>query len=226
MVEKQRHYVMRVAAIALCCIGFFALALVALLEPPSEGSSSAHLDYVLGTVVSVEPAAHALSSHPEGVCSDAPFTEDPIRFVFRDGEEFYESDAGQEVKIGYIHGSAGDEGARDGYCIDFVNMKSPSARDPRLADAQDMSSSPVFSCKGKIESIDVENNVVALDVTSSSPDAQDIGVGAGNSYSFDLSGWTMRQNLADYNAGDEIGVWFSELTNEDGSYRAWCAQPL
>ena len=44
--------------------------------------------------------------------------------------------------------------------------------------------------------------------------------------SFDLSAWTMRESLTDYSVGDTIGVWFSELTTDDGTYRAWCAQPI
>jgi hypothetical protein len=36
----------------------------------------------------------------------------------------------------------------------------------------------------------------------------------------------MRENLATYNVGDSIDVWFSEFTTDDGAYKAWCAQPV
>ena len=95
-----------------------------------------------------------------------------------------------------------------------------------LANARDLSSSDVYACEGTIDSLDAEDGVVTLLVDSTSSNAQDLGLVAGSTCSFDLSAWTMRENLTDYSVGDSIGVWFSELTADDGAYRAWCAQPL
>lgn len=224
MVARQRRYATLALAICLC---FLAGLIVTPLSRPdtiSIDSSSAHLDYVTGTVASVEPESHALSIHPDGMSSDAPFSEDPIRFVFRNGEELYESDLGKAVQIGYVHGCAGNEGARDGYCIEFKGLDSPSERDPTLAASHDLAPSPVYSCEGEVSSIDSGSALVTLAVDSLSPNAQDLGIASGTTCSFDLSAWTMRENLAAYNVGDSIGIWFSEFTTDDGAYKAWCAQ--
>lgn len=226
MVAQQRRSMVLVLAIGFCCLAGAIVALVVVSKRPSNASNNAHLDYVTGTVVSVEPAEHALSIHPEAMGSDAPFSEDPIRFVFRNNDELYDSDLGHRVTIGYFHNSVGVEGARDGYCFEFKGLDSPSARDPMLANARDLSSSAVYSCEGTIDSFDAENGVVTLLVDSTSSNAQDLGLVAGSMCSFDLSAWTMRESLTDYSVGDTIGVWFSELTTDDGTYRAWCAQPI
>lgn len=226
MVAKQRRYATLALAIGLCCLTELIVTLLSRPNTISNDSSSAHLDYVTGTVVSVEPELHAMSIHPDCMSSDAPFSEDPIRFVFRDGEELYESDLGQAVQIRYVHDCAGNEGARDGYCIEFIGLDSPSERDPTLAASYGLASSPVYSCEGKVTSIDSGTALVTLTVDSSSPNAQGLGIASGTTCSFDLSAWTMRENIADYCAGDSIGVWFSELTTDEGAYKAWCAQPV
>ena len=226
MVAKQNRYATLALAIGLCCLVGLIVTLFSRPNSTSNASSSAHLDYVTGTVVSVEPDSHALSIHPDGMSRDAPFSEDPIRFVFRDGEELYESDLGQTVQIGYVHGCAGNEGARDGYCIEFIGLDSPSERDPTLAASYGLASSPVYSCEGKVTSIDIGTALVTLTVDSSSPNAQGLGIASGITCSFDLSAWTMRENLATYSVGGTIDVWFSELTTDDGAYKAWCAQPV
>ena len=218
--QKLRH-----GSIVLVIVLWSLIAWIFVRTLPPRNFSNAHLDYVSGTVVSVEPEARALSIQVSGMDSDCTFSEDPMRFVFRSSEEFYASDVGQEVTIGYIHGDVGEEGARPGYCIDFKTSQSPAARTPELAEPRNMSPSPVFSCEGTIDSIDVENNIVTIAVSAPSPNAEDIGITAGNSYSFDLSAWTMRQNLATYHDGDSIDVWFSNQVNGDGLYKAWCAQP-
>lgn len=218
--QKLRH-----GSIVLVIVLWSLIAWIFVLTLPPRNFSNAHLDYVSGTVVSVEPEARALSIQVSGMDSDCTFSENPMRFVFRSSEEFYASDVGQEVTIGYIHGDVGEEGARPGYCIDFKTSQSPAARTPELAEPRNMSPSPVFSCEGTIDSIDVENNIVTIAVSASSPNAEDLGITAGNSYSFDLSAWTMRQNLATYHDGDSIDVWFSNQVNGDGLYKAWCAQP-
>jgi hypothetical protein len=226
MVARQRRYATLALAIGLCCLAGLIVTLLSRPNTISNNSSSAHLDYVTGTVVSIEPESHALSIHPDGMSSDAPFSEDPIRFVFRDDEELYESDLGQAVQIGYVHGCVGNEGARDGYCIEFKGLGSPSERDPSLAASHDLASSPVYSCEGKVTSIDSDKALVTLSVESSSPNAQDLGIASGTTCSFDLSAWTMRENLATYDVGDSVDVWFSELTTDDGAYKGWCAQPV
>ncbi len=218
--QKLRH-----GSIVLVIVLWSLIAWLFVRTLPPRNFSNAHLDYVSGTVVSVEPEARALSIQVSGMDSDCTFSEDPMRFVFRSSEEFYASDVGQEVTIGYIHGDVGEEGARPGYCIDFKTSQSPAARTPELAEPRNMSPSPVFSCEGTIDSIDVENNIVTIAVSAPSPNAEDLGITAGNSYSFDLSAWTMRQNLATYHDGDSIDVWFSNQVNGDGLYKAWCAQP-
>ena len=218
--QKLRH-----GSIVLVIVLWSLIAWIFVRTLPPRNFSNAHLDYVSGTVVSVEPEARALSIQVSGMDSDCTFSEDPMRFVFRSSEEFYASDVGQEVTIGYIHGDVGEEGARPGYCIDFKTSQSPAARTPELAEPRNMSPSPVFSCEGTIDSIDVENNIVTIAVSAPSPNAEDLGITAGNSYSFDLSAWTMRQNLATYHDGDSIDVWFSNQVNGDGLYKAWCAQP-
>ena len=159
MVAQQRRSMVLVLAIGFCCLAGAIVALVVVSKRPSNASNNAHLDYVTGTVVSVEPAEHALSIHPEAMGSDAPFSEDPIRFVFRNNDELYDSDLGHRVTIGYFHNSVGVEGARDGYCFEFKGLDSPSARDPMLANARDLSSSAVYSCEGTIDSLDAENGV-------------------------------------------------------------------
>ena len=218
--QKLRH-----GSIVLVIVLWSLIAWLFVRTLPPRNFSNAHLDYVSGTVVSVEPEARALSIQVSGMDSDCTFSEDPMRFVFRSSEEFYASDVGQEVTIGYIHGDVGEEGARPGYCIDFKTSQSPAARTPELAEPRNMSPSPVFSCEGTIDSVDVENNIVTIAVSAPSPNAEDLGITAGNSYSFDLSAWTMRQNLATYHDGDSIDVWFSNQVNGDGLYKAWCAQP-
>ncbi|MCR5393028.1 MAG: hypothetical protein K6E65_06960 [Olsenella sp.] len=218
--QKLRH-----GSIVLVIVLWSLIAWIFVRTLPPRNFSNAHLDYVSGTVVSVEPEARALSIQVSGMDSDCTFSEDPMRFVFRSSEEFYASDVGQEVTIGYIHGDVGEEGARPGYCIDFKTSQSPAARTPELAEARNISPSPVFSCEGTIDSIDVENSIVTIAVSAPSPNAEDIGITAGNSYSFDLSAWTMRQNLATYHDGDSVDVWFSNQVNGDGLYKAWCAQP-
>lgn len=189
--QKLRH-----GSIVLVIVLWSLIAWIFVRTLPPRNFSNAHLDYVSGTVVSVEPEARALSIQVSGMDSDCTFSEDPMRFVFRSSEEFYASDVGQEVTIGYIHGDVGEEGARPGYCIDFKTSQSPAARTPELAEARNISPSPVFSCEGTIDSIDVENSIVTIAVSAPSPNAEDIGITAGNSYSFDLSAWTMSQNLA------------------------------
>ena len=226
MVARQRRYATLALAIGYCCLAGLIVTLFSRPNNTSNSSSSAHLDYVTGTVVSVEPESHALSIHPDGMSSDAPFSEDPIRFVFRDGEELYVSDLGQAVQIGYVHGCAGNEGARDAYCIEFKGLDSPSERDPTLAASHDLASSPVYSCEGKVTSIDSDKDLVTLSVESSSPNAQDLGIASDTTCTFDLTAWTMRENLSTYDVGDSVGVWFSELTTDDGAYKAWCAQPV
>ncbi|KUH58334.1 hypothetical protein AUL39_04805 [Tractidigestivibacter scatoligenes] len=67
---------------------------------------------------------------------------------------------------------------------------------------------------------------MTLAVDSSSPNAQDIGIASDTTCTFDLTAWTMRENLSTYNVGDSIDVWFSEFTTDEGAYEAWCAQPL
>ena len=210
-----------VLLIVLCAL--FAWILLHIQVPSNV--SGAHLDYVSGTVISVEPESHALSIQVSGLDNDRTFPEDPIRFVMRNGEDLFQSDVGEEVTVGYIHGDIGEEGARPGYCIDFNTSESPASRTPELADAQDLSSSPVYSCEGTIDSIDAENNIVSITVNAASPHTEDLGVTAGNSCSFDFPAWTMSQNLATYHNGDSIDVWFSNKINDDGSYKAWCAQP-
>ena len=97
MVAQQRRSMVLVLAIGFCCLAGAIVALGVVSKRPSNASNNAHLDYVTGTVVSVEPAEHALSIHPEAMGSDAPFSEDPIRFIFRNNDELYDSDLGHRV---------------------------------------------------------------------------------------------------------------------------------
>lgn len=227
MSARKRRPTWLALAMGLFCLAGFISCCAHSLQGPSNTSTNAHLDYVTGTVVSVEPAEHALSIHPEAIGSDTPFTEDPIRFVFRNNDELYDSDLGHRVTIGYFQSSVGTKGVRSGYCFVFTDLDSPSARDPMLENARGMSSSStVYSCEGTVDSVDLENDIVTLQVDSTSSNAKDLDLVAGTTYSFDLSAWTMRENLATYNVGDTIDVWFSEFTTDDGMYKAWCAQPV
>lgn len=220
-----RRWKLLASAVAVCLCGIWLLVSAFPASSLSSGGN-AHLDYVSGVVVSVEPESHALSIHATAMDEDTTFAEDPIRFVFSDNSEFYDFDVGKEITIGYIHGEAGSPGARNGYCAEFKGQDSPSEREPLLAASHDLTPSPVYSCEGKIASIDSDNALVTLSVESSSPNAKDLGIRAGGTCSFDLSAWTMRENLATYNVGDAIGIWFSEFTTDDGAYKAWCAQPV